>query len=867
MGGSWSLRAYRFLLRLYPAAFREDYERELQLVFGDQCEAEKTLLGRWACIFAAATGIVRNAPKEHFLMTAADLRYTFRFFRHNPGFTAVALATLALGIGINSALFSVVKSVLLEDLPYGKPDELVRVWVTNPKQGIDRDVTSFPRLQDWKTRSTTFQDFAGFVGARLILTGVQEPQQLQGAAVTANFFRVMGVQPILGRDFEDGVDQKGRPRVVMLGHGFWRREFGADLGIVGRQLRMSGQSCTVIGVMPETFLFPERDLDFWVPLVVDSPAMRARSNFWMNVVGRLQEGASLELAQGEMNSIAKALESENVADRDLGVALVGLKQDLTGPMHRNLLILTGAVIFVLLICCANIAGMLSARGADRERELSIRAALGAGRSRMVRQLLTEAVSLFVCGGLLGIAVAYWGLALLLRMAPPELSQIQNTHLDLAMVGFTMAVSALSGLIFGLRPAVEASRLNLGYALKSAGRNLAGRISSRRFRSALTIGEIALAMVLLSGAGLLIHSFQQIGRVQLGFDAQRVSMALIQLPRTKYPKDRQAGDFYDRLLVRLRNSPGIESAAGISSLLLGRLPNSSSFTIEGRSDQIRIPLAYNSITPEFFSTMKIPLLKGRFFTAQDHADSTPVAIINATTARRYWPNEDPIGKRFTFGSTGLDAQWLTIVGVVADTYRAGVDQPIFTESYQPLAQQPGLRMQILMRTTQGSVPARLALQAAMHELDPEQPIARFMTLETALGERIASRRFITFLLSLFAGTSLVIAGVGLYGLISYLISQRLQEFGVRLALGAQPKDLLWLVVGRVAATAVPGLALGLVGALILSQALESLLFGISRFDLGSYLVASVCLLLVCLAAAVSPTIRAQRVDPLLVMRAE
>ncbi len=375
------------------------------------------------------------------------------------------------------------------------------------------------------------------------------------------------------------------------------------------------------------------------------------------------------------------------------------------------------------------------------------------------------------------------------------------------------------------------------------------------------------MVLLAGAGLLIHSFQRIGSVRLGLDPQRVSMALVQLPRAKYPKDREAGDFYARLLTRLRHSSGIESAAGITSLLLGRLPGSAGFAIEGRPDQVRTPLTYDSIIPEFFSVMKIPLLKGRFFTAQDRADSTPVAIINATTARRYWPNEDPIGKRFTFGSAGPDAQWLTIVGIVADTCRAGVDQPVFTESYQPLAQQPDLRMQILMRTDQGSGQARLALQAAMHDLDPEQPIARFMTLETALGDRLASRWFITFLLSLFAGTSLAIAGVSLFGLISYLVSQRSQEFGVRLALGAQPRDLLILVARRVVATAVPGLALGLVGTFILSRALESLLFGISRFDPGSYLLASVCLLIVCIAAAVSPAIRAQRVDPLLIIRAE
>lgn len=859
------MRGYRLLLRLYPAAFRHDYERELIIAFSDQLAVETTLAGRCICLAAASAGVLRNAPKEHLFMSTADLRYTFRTFLRSPGFTLVALATLSLGIGVNSALFSVVKSVLLEALPYGRPEQLVRVWVTNPTQGYDHDVTSFPRLEDWRARSKSIGGFSAFRIGRQILTGLAEPRQLTGALVSPNFLRVMQVRPLLGRDFEEGEDRPESPGVIILSHGLWRREFGADPGILGRQLRLSGLSYTVVGVLPPAFVFPDRNMDFWMPLSASAQARQARGNFSLNVVARLRDGVNIRQAQAEMDNIGKALAREYVDDRNLGVALVGLRDDLTGPIRPALLVLTGAVLCVLLICCANIAGMLTARAASRERELSIRAALGAGRSRVVRQLLTEAIALFLWGGVFGVGVAIVGLRLLLRLAPPELPQLQDTHVDYVMVGLTLVVSALCGLIFGLRPALRASRMDVMDSLKQGGRSLIGRVDSQRFRRTLTVGEMALAMMLLAAAGLLVRSFQSVERVELGFDPQDVSLAQLQLPRTKYSQGATAVDLYDRLLDRLQKSPGVQSAAAVSTLLLRRLPNSTSFAIEGRSETIQVPITTDSVTPGFFSTMKIPLLKGRFFNAQDHAKSPPVAIVNATTAHRYWPGEDPVGKRFTYGDSGPRAQWLTIVGVVADTRRAGVDQPVFTESYTPLAQSPSLGMQILVRASPGA--ARTAIAGALHELDREQPLGSVISLQTALGDRVASRRFTTLLMMLFAATALTIAGVGIYGLISYLVTQRRQEFGVRVALGAQAADVMRLVVGGVMAMAGVGLALGLAGALLLSRGLEGLLFGIGRFDPRSYAVAAAGLLLVCLAAAVSPVVRALRVDPLTALREE
>src|SRR5262245_15678088 len=793
------------------------------------------------------------------------MKHAFRSFLRNPWFTVVSLVTLALGIGVNSALFTVVKSVLLEDLPYGKPDQLIRVWVTNPQQGFDRDVTSYPRFEDWKNQSKTVTGFAGFTGSRMILTGLDEPIQLRGAQVTANFFRVMGVRPGLGHDFNDGDDQEGRQRVVMLSHGLWQRSFAGDTTVVGRHLNLSGNDYEVVGVLPPSFQFPQRDLDYWTPLILDAGRRQARGLFFMNVVARIGDGVQLPQAQAEMDSIARQLSTQYVVDRNLGVALAGLKEDLTGSIRRPLLVLAGAVVFILLICCANIASMVSARAADRERELSIRTALGASRKRVVRQLLGETVALFVAGGALGVGVAYAGLIVLLRIAPPELQQLQDTHLDFTMIAFTFAVSAISGLVFGLRPAFHASRTNTAEALKESGRSLAGRIASRRFRTVLTVGEIALAMVLLTGAGLLIRSFQRLQQVPLGFEARGVYIAPIQLPRAKYAEDRQAATFFETLIGKLQSTPEVESAGAISNFLLGPLPDADIFTIEGRAETIFKPLTIDVVTPEIFSLMKIPLLKGRLFDSRDRADSMPVAIINASTAKHYWPDRDPIGQRFTYGRGGSDATWLTIVGVVDDTRRAGIDRPVFTESYLPMSQQPERMLQVVVRSTMNGADVRRALTAAVHELDRDQPLASFGTLDNALNERTAARRFVVFLLSLFAVTAVTIAGVGIYGLIAYLVAQRRQELGVRVALGATPADVARLVLGNVMAIAGIGLVVGGLSAWMFSRALEGLLFGVGRLDAASYVAAAIGVTLTSLISAIVPTAVALRIDPIVALR--
>jgi predicted permease len=852
------------LLRLYPAQFRQDYEREVVSAFRRQWEWQRGPAGAWLYFLQACLSIVWNTPGEHLDMLMNDLSYAFRAFRRSPWFTAVAIATLALGMGVNAALFSVVKSVLFGTLPYSRPDQLVRVWIRNPKQGFDRDISNLPRLEDWR-RAPCFQGVAGFTSASLIFTATAEPVQLRGAQVTADFFRVMGIRPQYGRDFDPGDDQQGRPLKIVISHQFWLRQFGGDPEVVGRQLELSGRSYQVTGVAPPLISFPERDLDFWTSLVVDDRTRQSRGGFWLNVVGRLRDGITLRQGQSEMDVLSRALSAQHPEDRDLaGVALISLRDDLTGPIQTALAVLSAAVLFILLICCANIAGMLSARAATRSSELAIRTVLGAGRSRVVRQLLTEAVLLFFAGGAVGIAAGYGGVALLLRLAPPELPQLQDTKLDLTVAGLALVASTAAGLLFGLLPALQVSQFDLASGIRQGARGLAGHISSRRFRSVLTVAEMALAMILFTGACLLIRSFERVQQVSLGYDPRDVSIAQVQLPRARYGSDAKIREFYQRMFERLAHTPGIQSAAGITSFFLGRLPNSASFSIEGRPDRISMPLTTDSVTPEFFSAMMIPRIRGRFFDDHDRADSVPVVIVNQTMADHYWPNGDPLEKRITFDAPNQPtARWYTIVGVVADTRRAGADRPVFTESYDAFAQGPSRTMQIVIR---GSG-ARAALQGAIHAVDSGQPVARFASLDAALGEQMASRRFTTFLLSLFAATALVITGVGLYGLVSYLVTQRRKEFGIRVALGAQPRNILWIVVSQVGRLAAYGLIAGALGALGLGRLIDSLLFGVTRFDPGSYFAAAAGLLLIALAAALSPAVRAVGTSPMISLRAE
>jgi len=855
-------------LYLYPASFRDEYGRETRRLLaeglGHAGGGDAVLL--W---LRAMAGVLLEAPREHAWLMLNDLRYALRTLRHAKWFTLTALLTLALGIGANTAIFSVVESLLLRQLPYGDPDRIVMVWVTNPEQGFDHDVTSYPRLEDWRAQSRTIEAFAAYNGAPRVLTGWDDPEQVRSAIVTANFFHVMGAKPALGGSFSAGDDDFGRPHKAVLSHGLWARRFGADPGIVGRTITMDGQLYTIIGVMPATFRYPTRDTDVWEPLAVDPELRSQRSAFWLTTVARLAPGVRLAQARQEMDAVSRRLASQYTRDRGLGVDLVTLKDELTARTRPALLVLTAAVAFVLLIACANVAGMLMARASDRQREIALRAALGAGRGRVIRQLLTEGMVLFITGGALGLALAAAGVRAIVRLAPPTLTQIRDVEVNWTVALYAIGLAAITGLVFGAAPAIQAAKRDQAEAIRGGSPRISGRRGAAWFRTGLLAAQVALAFVLLAGAALLLRSFAEMQGVELGFDPRSVVAARISLPSARYDNAPKLVAFYEALTERLSAAPDVESAAGITSLLLSRLPTSAGFQIEGRTQDIITPLTYDSVTPGFFRTMRIPLLRGRFFTHADGDASQRVMIINQTTAKKYWPHEDPVGKRVRFGAGADDENpWMTIVGVVGDTKRAGLDVPVFTESYEPMRQAASANLAILVRArTDAAAFIGPVIRAAVREIDPQQPVSTIAPLQSMLDETVGGRRFNTLLVTIFAVAALVLAAVGVYGLLAYTIAQQDRETGIRIALGASATAVLQAVGGRAIAAACVGGIAGVVLSVAVSRAIAGLLFGVAPLDAVSYAAAACVLAAVVAAAAAFPLRRALNVDPAVSLRAE
>ena len=849
-------------LHLYPASYRDEYGREMTLVLVDRIRGESNAVARIVLLLGAIASVLADAPKQHALVSAQDLRLALRLIRRERWFATVAIGTVAIGIALSTAVFSVGKSLLVDALPYREADRATMVWVTNPRQGFDRDYTSYPRLLAWREHSRLIETFAGYTVRQAVATGIGEPEQLRVVRATPEFFDVVQTEPVVGRLFAATEEQAA---VVVLSHGLWQRKFGGQWSGVGQTLRLDSVPYTIIGVLPPSFQFPERDLDAWVSLQ-PSPEDRGSGAFWLRAVGRLKPDASLAEAQREMSAIAARLGAERPGDRDLGVALVGLRDEIAGPFRPALVMLTAAVIGVLAIACVNVAGMLTARGAARRREVAIRTALGASRHRVVRQLLTEAVVLFVLGGVLGVTFASVLLRLLGQVAPPPLSWLRDVSLDGPMLAVALGMAALTGVLFGVLPSWKAAGADVVEAVASGVKGAGRGGLSQRFRRALVVSQIAIATIVVSGASLSLTSLVHAQRVDLGFEPHHVLSAGVQLPRTRYPEAAARQQFFDRLLERVHALPGVDGAAAGSSIPLGRLPNSSSFTIEGRPETIQQPLTFDSITPDFFRVLQVPLLRGRFFSDRDRADTQRVAIINETAAKTHWPHEDPLGKRFTFGNPDDDAAWLTVVGIVADTRRAGVDQPVFTESYQPYTQDPR-SMTLVVRTAGPPAAIAPALRAAVRELDPDQPLARVAPLDELIDNQTAARRFNTWLLGAFGTAAIVLAAIGLYSLLAYLVALRRHEMAVRLAIGGTPTHVLGLIVRHVTWVVGIGVGLGLAGALTAAQSMRSLLFGIEPWDPLSQAVTIALLGAVALAAAWIPARRAMRVDPALVLRME
>ncbi|HJR62452.1 MAG TPA: ABC transporter permease [Gemmatimonadaceae bacterium] len=817
----------------------------------------------------------RHERREMMSDLIQDLRYAVRGLRHAPAFSAAAVLTLALGIGATTAIFSVVNAVILKPLPYPEPERLVMMWMDNRNTGLREDVHSWLNFADLRAENRSFGQLAAYGLSGFNITGgcVEgecQPQRVAAIASTANLFSVLGVGPALGRPYTSDEEEPGRDGVIVISHGLWMRLFGGDPAAIGRTVRVNGRERTVIGVMPRGFAYPGPNTDAWVPLAPPPDLRESRSSLWLRAIGRLAPGVSLERAATDLATVAAQLEREYPSNREMGTYLVSLPQQVVGRSLRTTLwVMLGAVVAVLLIATANVANLMLARAATREREVSVRLALGATPSRLARQLLTESVLLAVLGAALGVLLAWGGLRLLIGLAPADIPRLDEVHVDALVLGLGLVLAGATGMAFGLVPALNASRQNLSDSLREGARGTAGH-RGNRMRRVLVGAQVALVVVLLTGAGLLIRSFLELQRVELGFRPDNLLTARVSLPQARYPEPAQRLAFFETLIERLRAVPGVASAGAITDIFLDATPTSTNFSIEGREftpeeEGIEIPL--DVVSTDYFRTMGIPLTRGRSFSAQDVAGSLPVVMINESMARRFWPDGDPLGKRFKYGSAGSDSPWLTIIGVVSDMRRTGYDAPVRYETFLPLSQDPARQMTLVLRTTREPLALSGPLRTEVRRVDPELPVYELATMDELLSGMVAQRRFSMALLGTFAAIALMLGVIGVYGVTAFLVAQRTREVGVRIALGAQPRQLVRSVVAQGMVVAASGLAAGLVGALLLSRLMAGILYQVSPRDLVTLASVTVLLTLATLLANYFPARRAARVDPLVALRNE
>jgi putative ABC transport system permease protein len=793
-----------------------------------------------------------------------DLRYGARTLLKNPGFSLIALVTLALGIGANTAIFSVVNAVLLRPLPFNDPDRLVMVWNRGAEAaGGDRTSLAVADLLDWRAQSRSFAEIGAFQNITYSYTGGDSPERVQAAGVTANFFSILGAQPQLGRAFSPDEERPGAQRVALISDGFWRKNFAADPQVVGRTINLNGAGYTVIGVMPAALDFPRKWVELWTALQLEQPTRRGP--YFLNGVARLKPGVSLDEARAEaLNTLKSSFEGE------LDLNVLPVNEFVVGDVRLALWVLLGAVTLVLLIAAVNVANLTLARSVTRVKEISIRAALGAGRWRIIRQLLTESLLLAVVGGLLGAMLASWGVELLLKLAPQSVPRLNQIGIDGRALGWTALVSLLTGVLFGLAPALQSSRLSLNETLKEDGRGATESPDKRRWRDLLVISELALAVMLLIGAGLLVKSFWRLQRVDSGVDTDRVLTMQLALRGQRYADPRQVDAFYPRLLERIQALPGVRTAAVSNSLPPDNTEESDDFTIEGRPavpNQIP-PIAYLvRVSQDYFRTFGIPLRRGRFFNAADSSDAPLVTIISETMARRFFPDEDPIGKRINTADEGQPA-WRQIVGVVGDVKYTGLADETQPTMYQPLIQATSWNVFLSVKT-QAADPLGLvsAARNEIRSLDRDLPVARVRTLERHFAMAVAQPRFGATLVAVFAALALILASVGIYGVISYSVTQRTHEIGVRVALGARSLDVLSLVVKQGMKMTVIGLGVGLTASFALTRLMKTLLFGVSATDPLTFIAISLLLTFVALLACFVPARRAAKVDPMVALRTQ
>jgi putative ABC transport system permease protein len=801
-----------------------------------------------------------------------DLRYGVRMLIKRPGFTAVAVLTLALGIGANSAIFSVVNAVLLRPLPFMEPERLVYAEGADLRDGSKGGSISPPDFLDYREQNHVFERFAAFQPLSFTLTGDgSESERISSARVSAGFFETLGVAPLAGgRTFLAEEEQDGHNAVVVINYGLWQRRYGGDPKIVGKTIALNGQNATIVGVMPAGFEYP-REAQLWSPIAFKTPATSLRRTHYLRAVGRLKPGVTLAQAQADITSVARQLEQQYPdSNTNFGLGLTLLPEWTVGEMRPTLLVLLVAVGFVLLIACANVANLSLARGASRSREIAIRAALGASRGRVVRQLLTESVLMAMVGGALGLLLAMWGVDLLVSLGPENLLRMKEVATDWHVLGYTLLISVLTGILFGLFPALATSKTNLTETLKEGGRGTSGT-SRQRLRSLLVISEVALSLILLIGAGLLIKSFLRLSQVDVGFKPTNLLTMQLSLTRTNYPKDEQRAVFFKQLIERIESLPGVQGAGAVSELPLSGQENDTFFNIEGKPaaafGSTENDANIRGISPAYFQAISIPLQRGRFFDEHDALAAPKVVIVNESFVRQYLPGEDPLGKHLIidFGSEPFKAEIVGIVGSIRHS-SLGQTEPS-PEMYVSLLQAPPYGANLVVRAAGEPTRLTAVIRNEVHALDKDLPIYNVKTMEQRISESASQPRFRTLLLGIFACVALLLASIGIYGVISYSVTQRTHEIGLRLALGAQRSDVLRLVIWQGMRMALIGIALGVVGAFIVMRVLSSFLFGVSATDPVTFICVSLLLAVIAFLASYIPARRATRVDPMVALRYE
>ena len=797
-----------------------------------------------------------------------DMRYALRTFRNQRRFTFVIILTLAVGIGATAALFTVVNAVLLRPLRYRESDRLVRVYESNMRKDAAFFSVSAPDYLDWKEHSQTFEDLGAMTRAEdFSLVGRSEPEQVTAARVSANLFPLLGVQPMIGRSFLPEDDQANKEPVTILGYGIWERRFGKDDKVIGQTVALNGESYTVIGVMPSSFELPFNDGQMYLPLrFSNQDSNRARR--FLRVIGRLKADSSLPQAQADLGLIAQRLEQQYPDSNDgWGVTIKDLKSVVVPEdFQGSLWLLLGAVGLVLLIACVNVANLLSARAASRQKEVGIRMALGANRLRLIRQLLTESAMMSVAAGILGLIISSWGIDLLLAIDPENIPRLKEISLDWSVLGFTFLISLVTAGIFGTVPALQASKIDVNSTLKDVARGSTAGPGVRRARNFMVVSEVALALIVVIGAGLVVKSFWQLQQVNPGFDPSQVLVMKINLPESKYPKREAIEGFYQQAQQRLSALPGVASVGTANIVPMGGGNSMNVFYVVGRpqSPGESEAAAFRIVSPSYFSTMKMGLVKGRFFEEHETRDSARVMVIDESMQRRYWPNEDPLGKQVNFGAPN-DPPYM-IVGISRDVKKSGLDSEALPTMYLSSLQfRPQAANTLVIRTNGDPSSLAPAARSQILSLDREQAVASIETMDDVISRSLAGRRFNMVIFAVFAVIAILLGTVGVYSVMAFIVTQRTHEIGIRMALGARRQDLVLMVLKQGMSLALVGVAVGLVASFVMTRIMSSMLFEVSPTDMNIFIAGSLVSLVVAPAACLLPARRATKVNPLTALR--